>query len=324
VDPSWRSIPYGTPIANNEYRILSAELRPRPVWVTGELYCAGVGLARGYLGEPERTAESFVADPVTGQRMYRTGDLGRYLPDGTIEFIGRADARVKVRGQRIEPGEIEAALASHPRVTTAAVVAVPYPDRPGHRALAGFVTPADGAWPSTGELRAHLRERLPEHLVPATLRTLQRFPLTANGKVDRAALVRMAGDHPVAPTPPPETELDALEHLLATVWEQTLAMPVGKDDDFFALGGDSLQATRILSRLAEIFEGEDLPLRTLFSSPTVAGMARAFRDAQRAAGRLDAIARIHLDVELLSPDQVDKALLEAATGHPDADRGGDR
>jgi acyl-coenzyme A synthetase/AMP-(fatty) acid ligase len=323
VDPSWTSVPYGVPIANNRYHILSAELRDRPDWVTGQLYCAGAGLARGYLADPARTADAFSTHPGTGERLYRTGDLGRYLPGGNIEFVGRADTQVKIRGQRIELGEIEAALAGHPGVAAAVVVAIPHPGRPGYQALAGYVTPAGDVWPEPDRLRSHLRERLPAHMVPVTLRCLHRFPLTTNGKVDRAELVRVAAEHRGSPPASPEAELGALEELLATVWSRTLGSRVGRHDDFFELGGDSLQATKVLNELRDIFEGERIPLRSLFSELTVAGMARALRDAQ-GDGRLDAIAQVHLDIERLSPEQVEDALSHRLSEVDEAELGGGR
>ncbi|HSL81559.1 MAG TPA: amino acid adenylation domain-containing protein, partial [Thermoanaerobaculia bacterium] len=186
VDPHWRSIPYGRPMANQRFHVLDELLEPCPEWVVGELYIGGAGVARGYWRDPARTAESFVHHPRTGERLYRTGDLGRYLPDGEIEFLGRRDFQVKIRGYRVELGEIEAALGRHPGVREAVVVAPE--DGRGQRRLIAYVVPArDGAAEADG-LRAALAARLPEYMVPAVFVRLERLPLTANGKVDRAAL----------------------------------------------------------------------------------------------------------------------------------------
>lgn len=319
VDPGWRSVPYGTPIAGTRYHVLSDELRERPDWVVGEMYCSGPGLARGYWKDPELTARSFITHPVTGERLYRTGDLGRYLPDGVIEFIGRADDQVQLRGQRVEPAEIEAALVAHPSVSGAVVVAVPYAHRPGHRSLAAYTTPASDAWPQAEELRDHLAGLLPAHLVPQVLRTVDHFPLTPNGKVDRAALRAMGTDE--QQVVPADTERGALEELLTDTWSQVLGVPVGTANDFFRLGGDSLQMTQVLTRLQEVFEGEELPVRSLLSTSTVAGMAAELRAAASEPGRLDVLARIYLDVRQLTSEEVDDALAGWRPGASGLDAG---
>ncbi|MFD0663417.1 non-ribosomal peptide synthetase [Thermocatellispora tengchongensis] len=327
IDPAWTSIPYGRPIANTVYHLLDERLRDRPDGVTGEMYVSGAGLARGYWGDPERTAAAFVTHPATGERLYRTGDLGRYLPDGDLEFAGRADLQVKVRGQRIEPGEVEAALAAHPGVDRAVVTGVPIPGRKGHRALAAHLRPVSReSAPAAEELRAFLGERLPEHMIPASFVWVDAFPLTPNGKVDRAALAATAAatttvtttvtaTAPDAGEVPGARELPPLERLLAEEWARELGLDrVGPGDDFFALGGDSLLGARILTRLRAIFEGERLTATSLFGTLTVTGMAAAMRRQESAPGRLDLVARLYLEVAALTDAQVSAALGAAVPG----------
>ncbi|MEA2604953.1 MAG: hypothetical protein QOF89_5945, partial [Acidobacteriota bacterium] len=276
VDPGWRSIPYGRAMVGQSLQVLDAALAPRPVWVPGELYIGGVGLARGYWRDPEKTAASFVASPGTGERLYRTGDLGRWLPDGTIEFLGREDFQVKIQGHRIELGEIEAVLATHPQVRLAAVAAVG--ERQTGRRLVGYAVPEAGSALDAEELRAWLAGRLPSYMVPAAFVVLDSLPLTPNGKVDRRALpvpataVRAAdGRESVLRTP--------IEELLAGIWEEVLGVGrVGAGDELYALGGDSLHATRIVSRVHERL-GVDVPLRVFFEEPTLAGLARSVEGA---------------------------------------------
>ncbi|MFF8597266.1 amino acid adenylation domain-containing protein, partial [Streptomyces sp. NPDC015220] len=263
------SVPLGSPLPNTRVYVLTSGLVPAPVGVPGELYIAGDGLAHGYLGRPGLTAERFVADPfgAPGARMYRSGDLVAWRADGTLEFLGRTDGQVKVRGFRIETGEVEAALVTHPAVGAAAVV--PHTDPgSGRTVLVGHVVPADGApAPGTAELRAHLASSLPEHMVPALFTTLEALPLTANGKVDRRALP--APERHLAAGGEYEAPATATEELIAEVWQELLgAERVGVHDDFFELGGDSLLALRTVSRINALF-GTDLSPRALFERPTV-------------------------------------------------------
>ncbi|MFH8800533.1 amino acid adenylation domain-containing protein [Streptomyces sp. NPDC017936] len=232
--------PIGRPLGGNRTYVLGPDLRPVPAGATGELYIGGVGLARGYHGRPALTAERFVADPYTdapGARMYRTGDLVRQRADGTIDYLGRVDHQVKVRGFRIELGEIEAALADHPDVAQAAVTV--REDR-----LVGYVVAADAAGDLT-EVRAHLARRLPDYMVPAALVPLDALPLTPNGKVDRGRLPAPAVPAPAAGRAP----ATPLEELLCRLFARTLGVErVGADDDFFALGGDSIRSIRLVGR----------------------------------------------------------------------------
>jgi amino acid adenylation domain-containing protein len=237
-------VPIGKPVRNTSVFVLDGSLRPVPVGVVGELCIGGAGVASGYLNRPALTAERFVDSPFGGGRLYRTGDLGRFLPDGNVEFVGRADFQVKVRGFRVEPGEVEAVLREHAAVADAVVVARDDPD--GSKRLVGFVVGAGGV--AGGELRRFVAERLPEYMVPAVVVWLERFPLTANGKVDRGALPEpvVSGGVEGAYVAP----RDELERVLCAVWAEVLGVErVGVHDNFFDLGGDSLQGVEVVSRI---------------------------------------------------------------------------
>jgi amino acid adenylation domain-containing protein len=280
------TIPIGRPIPNARMYILDEALRPLPLGVPGNLYIGGVSLARGYLDRPELTAEKFVPNPFSeepGARLYKTGDLARYLPDGNIEFLGRADHQVKIRGFRIELGEIEAALDQHPAVREA--VALAREDTLGEKRLVAYVVVEQESRPAANDLRSFLKEKLPEHMVPALFVLLDTLPLTPNGKVDRRALPAPDRTRPeldktfVAPRTP-------TEELLSEIWAQVLDIErVGIHDNFFDLGGHSLLATQVVSRIREAFQVE-LPLRRLFEVPTVAGLAESIEVADRAGQNL--------------------------------------
>ncbi|MEA2694984.1 MAG: hypothetical protein QOJ16_4371, partial [Acidobacteriota bacterium] len=269
--------PIGRPVAGVAAYVVDARLVPVTPGVAGELALGGLGLARGYLDRPARTAERFVPDPWSerpGSRLYRTGDLARHRPGGRLEFLGRADDQVKLRGLRIELGEIEVALTAHPEVTAAVVLAPA--DRRGERRLVAYLAADPARTPAVADLRRFLAERLPAYMVPAEIHFLAALPVTTGGKVDRRALARLEpraesrgeGGYAAAPRSP-------VEELLAEIWSDVLGLErVGMQDDFFALGGHSLLATRLVSRVRETF-GVDLPLRRVFETPTIAGLAAA-------------------------------------------------
>ncbi|GIJ35211.1 non-ribosomal peptide synthetase [Micromonospora sediminimaris] len=269
--------PIGTPLANVRCYVLDAELRPLPAGVRGELYVAGAGLARGYLGRPGLTADRFVPDPngAPGSRMYRTGDVVSRADDGALYFHGRGDQQVSVRGFRIELGEVEHALQVHPAIAAAAVaVAAAGTEDATLVAFVRLTDGAGGAAPSAAELRDHVRRQLPAHLVPTRCHIVAQFPVTASGKVDRAALVA-AEPEPVAAQLERVAPRTPLERAIAGAWEQALRLDrVGVDDDFFDLGGHSMAMMRIISLLRES-HGVELTFRAFLEHQTVARLAAA-------------------------------------------------
>ena len=271
-NPAASCVPIGTPIANVSTYILDCHLQPVPIGVPGELHIGGIGLARGYLGRPEVTAEKFIPNPFSNEpsaRLYKTGDLARYLSDGSIEFLGRIDNQVKIRGFRIELGEIESAIAQHPTVGETVVMA--REDVPDRKYLAAYIVPKQSSPIATGDLRGFLKEKLPDYMIPGALVMLDALPLTANGKVDRRAL----------PTPELHLEPEAsfvaprtpIEEMLACIWANILLIDsVGIHNNFFDLGGHSLLAIQVISRVRDTLTVE-LPLRSLFEAPTIAELA---------------------------------------------------
>ncbi len=267
------SVPIGRPMRNVQAYVLDRHLQPVPRGVPGELYLGGEGLARGYWLRPELTAERFVPHPFSqepGARLYKTGDLVRYLPGGVLDFLGRVDHQVKIRGFRIEIGEIEAVLGDHPEVKEVVVAARVLGE--GDKQLVAYVVPKTIPHPSTTELREYLARKLPSYMVPGFFVTLDALPLNPNGKVDRRALPIPDGTRPeleqefIAPRTP-------TEQALADIWKESLSLDrVGREDDFFALGGHSLRALQVMARIRQHFQ-VDVPLRAFFSHPTLAGLA---------------------------------------------------
>ena len=276
--------PIGRPIDNLRLYVLGRDLRPRPMGLSGEVHIAGVGLARGYLNRPALTAATFVPDPLArdlaSNRLYKTGDLGRQRADGVIEFLGRIDFQVKIRGVRIELGEIGAVLGRHPGVGDCAVVA--RPDNAGDLALVAYVVPAASGPVDLGELRAYLGDHLPASMVPQSWTMLEVLPKTASGKLDRRALpdpdLKRHRDAPLAPRTP-------YEEALVEIWSEVLGLEdIGVHDAFFDLGGHSLRAMQVMSRIRRAFD-RDLPLRTLFEASTVARLARVL-EGELASARI--------------------------------------
>ncbi|MBZ5569979.1 MAG: AMP-binding protein, partial [Acidobacteriia bacterium] len=263
-------VPIGRPVANTQMYVLDAEMNPMPVGVPGELYIGGVQVGRGYWGRPELTAERFIPDPFRpGNRLYRTGDLARWLPDGAIEYLGRNDFQVKVRGFRIELGEIEAALSEHAAVGQAVVVA--REETPGDVRLVAYLVARPQATVETEKLRAYLRNRLPEYMVPSAFVVLPALPLNPSGKVDRKALpAPERGSEAAVAYEAPRTEI---ESTIAAVWKEVLRVEkVGIRDNFFDLGGNSLLLIKVQARLGQCLNRK-LAAVELFQYPSIEALS---------------------------------------------------
>ncbi len=310
------TVPIGRPIANTQVYILDGNLQPVPIGVIGDLYIGGDGLSRGYLNHPELTSERFLPNPFNSSSViYKTGDIARYLADGNIEFFGRSDQQVKVRGFRIETGEVEVALAQHPAVRQAVVVA--WRERSSNASLVAYLVPTEGGQEAdAGQLREFLREILPEYMVPSIFVNLESLPLTPNGKVDRKALPQPSQVRPdlkapyMAPRTPLELELSEICAQVLGMENQNGQPVVGVHDNFFDLGGHSLLGTRLVFLLREKYglEAAALPLRVLFEQPTVANLAETIENARRGdrkpkpVGRSNFIQRGQLSLDQLTTE----------------------
>lgn len=303
------TVPVGRPIANMRAYILDARLKPVPMGVAGELYVAGSGVASGYYNDSAQTSERFIPDPWSPGRMYKTGDLTRRLPGGAIEFLGRADQQIKIRGFRVELTDIEAAIEQHPSVRQAGVIAVE--PRPGEVRLAAFC--ASTSTLSVDGIRSFLKERLPEYMIPASFTMLGALPLTPNGKLDRKALLALPDRNSMAPEPtaaPP----NPIEEKLLAIWCEVLGQPtIGLQDNFFDVGGHSLLATLVISRMRAVF-GVQLPLRTLFETPSIAGLARVILEQQAGAADHDEMTDLLAELEGLSDEEALRLLEKEAGG----------
>ena len=306
-----RTLPIGRPLANTEAWVLDRHRNVVPVGVTGELYIGGDGLARDYLSRPELTAEKFVPHPYStepGARLYRTGDLVRILPDGNIDFLKRMDHQVKIRGFRVELGEIEAALDQYWAITESVVI--DRNDLGGGTRLIAYIVPEEGVEPTPAELHAFLKDKIPSYMIPSVFMPLTQIPLTPNGKVNRRELPVPdlwedgTSINFVAPRTP-------LEETLAGIWRETLSVAqVGVESNFFDLGGHSLLATRVVSQIREKF-GIELPLRVLFESPTISGLAQHIEAAQSNDSQLGRILSMLENVESISEEEVTALLAQA-------------
>ncbi|MEU7935534.1 amino acid adenylation domain-containing protein [Micromonospora echinofusca] len=319
---AWPShVPIGRPISNSTLYIVDRHLRPVPQGVVGEVYLGGTAVGRGYLHRPDLTAQRYLPDPYAtqpGGRWYRTGDLARYLPDGVVEFLGRADQQAKIRGFRVELGEVEAALVEAPGVRQA--VAAVHEFAPGDRRLVAYLTGVSEDGPSVGEVRRSVRQILPEYMVPSSYVVLPEFPLTPSGKVDRQSLPAPErsrpdlGSVPVAPR-------TATERLLAGCWAEVLdldAPQIGVHDGFFDLGGHSLLATRLISMINDAY-GTELGLKRVFQHPTPAGFAALLAD-QLGEDVADLVSATVLEVASMSAEGVERGLTAATGGEVEGEK----
>ena len=301
------TVPIGRAISNTQIYLLDSNKQPVPIGVSGELYIGGASLARGYLNQPELTNEKFIANPFQpGQRLYKTGDLARYLPDGTIEFLGRVDDQVKIRGFRIELAEISLVLAKHPAVRECVVLV--QGDEPGNPHLVAYFIPHSHQNPATKDLKDFLQSQLPEYMVPAAFVLLKAFPLMPNGKLDRHALLALetAGlnlKEYVAPQ-------NAVEEVLASIWANLLKVErVGIWDNFFDLGGHSLLTTQLISRVRQTFRVE-ISLRDLFAEPTIAHLSKILIANEAKPGQTEKIALAVKKIKTMSAEDKENLLAQ--------------
>ncbi len=301
-------VPIGRPIANTLLYVLDRYASPVPIGVPGELHIGGAGVALGYINRPELTAERFLPNPFSGSPsdlLYRTGDLVRYRPDGTLEYLGRCDDQVKIRGYRVEPGDVETALREHGNVADAAVLARDFGGN-DLRLVAYVVPPSGGTLDAASladDLRRHVRDKLPSYMIPSSFILIDAIPRTPSGKADRRALEQISRENPTHASPAaPRT---SLEEVIARVFRDVLKVEtVGVDEDFFTrLGGHSLLATKAVARIRELLQVE-LPLRTVFESPTVAGLARALTRQEQIQSRLERTAEVVVRLLDMSEEEV--------------------
>jgi acyl-coenzyme A synthetase/AMP-(fatty) acid ligase len=322
LGPGGGPVPIGRPIANARVLLLDAWMNPVPQGVPGELHIGGAGLARGYLARPELTAERFVPDPFAarpGERLYRTGDMARHAADGAVEHLGRRDRQVKLRGHRVEPGEIEAALRCHPRIAGAA--ALLRPGAAGELRLVAYVLGGGAPPPAAVELRQFLRQRLPAHMIPDCYVAVDELPLGATGKVDLTALPDPDERHLGQPSGAEAPE-GAVEEVLAEIWQELLGRErVGRHDDFFELGGHSLLAVRLLARAQAALHLE-IPRGHIFSAPTIAAMAAAIRRDPACGAAVEKTASVLRRIALLSDAEVESMLREAGLADTASEPGG--
>ncbi|HEX5736602.1 MAG TPA: phosphopantetheine-binding protein, partial [Blastocatellia bacterium] len=285
--------------AQTSIYILDVRQEVVPIGVAGELYTSGEGLARCYEGRAEQTAERFVPDPYSGRagaRMYRTGDLCRYRGDGEIDYLGRVDQQVKVRGYRIELGEVEAALVSHPMVKEAVVVVREV--READKKLVAYVVSAGGEEVTASEMRRHLREKLPDYMVPTAFVKLDKLPMTPNGKVDRKALPAYKAESGAGATE--GRQASEVEQVVAGIWKEVLGVEeVGIEENFFEVGGHSLLATQVMARVREAF-GVEMELRRMFEAATVADLSLLIEKARNNGTKVKKKAITRVSRELYS------------------------
>ncbi len=304
------TVPLGTPIANTQIYILDRYLQPVPIGVGGELYIGGKNLSRGYLNQPDLTAERFIDNPFNKEtKLYKTGDLARYLPDGTIEFLGRSDRQVKIRGFRIELGEVEAALRQHPHIQE--VVVTPWEASPGNPSLIAYLISSRKETTEKAELTSFLAQKIPDFMIPNHFLWLDTLPLTPNGKINHKELPSPETISLETNYVPPKT---VIEEILCDIWADLLSLKkIGVNHSFFDLGGHSLLATQLISRIRQTFRAE-ITLRDLFDDPTIAHLSQTLISREPKPGQTEKIAQTLKKLNSLSPEEKQKMLAEKRQG----------